>query len=47
FYSLIQSAKLAGFDPFVYLRDLFNSWETKPRTLSTKDLPQLGQSVFD
>ncbi|EKO62052.1 IS66 family element, transposase domain protein [Leptospira kirschneri str. H2] len=42
FYSLIQSAKLAGFDPFVYLRDLFNSWETKPRTLSYLDLPQLA-----
>ncbi|EKO62800.1 IS66 family element, transposase domain protein [Leptospira kirschneri str. H2] len=47
FYSLIQSAKLAGFDPYIYLRDLFNSWEREPRTLSYKDLPQLGQSVFD
>ncbi|MFA4795668.1 IS66 family transposase, partial [Leptospira kirschneri] len=42
FYSLIQSAKLAGFDPYIYLRDLFNSWEREPRTLSYKDLPQIG-----
>ncbi len=47
FYSLIQCAKLAGSDPFVYLRDLFKSWERNPRALSTKDLPLLGKSVFD
>lgn len=47
FYSLIQSAKIAGSDPFVYLRDLFKSWERNPRALSYKDLPQLGKSVFD
>lgn len=44
FYSLIQSAKLAGFDPYAFLRDLFKSWERNPRTLSTNDL---AQSVFD
>ncbi|WP_235595512.1 hypothetical protein, partial [Leptospira weilii] len=32
FYSLIQCAKLAGFDPYAFLRELFKSWEMHPRT---------------
>ncbi|EKR63749.1 hypothetical protein LEP1GSC036_1047 [Leptospira weilii str. 2006001853] len=31
-YSLIQCAKLAGFDPYAFLREPFKSWETHPRT---------------
>ncbi|OMI16920.1 transposase [Leptospira weilii serovar Heyan] len=46
FYSLIQSAKLAGFDPYLYLRDLFKSWERKPRTLACTDLPQSKTRCF-
>ncbi|WP_061249871.1 IS66 family transposase [Leptospira alstonii] len=40
FYSLVQNAKVSGMDPYAFLRDLFKSWERKPRRLSTKDLPQ-------
>ncbi|EMF80428.1 IS66 family element, transposase domain protein [Leptospira weilii serovar Topaz str. LT2116] len=40
FYSLIQNAKISGIDPYSYLRDLFKSWERKPRTLAWTDLPQ-------
>ncbi|EMJ65615.1 IS66 family element, transposase domain protein [Leptospira sp. P2653] len=44
FYSLIQCAKLAGFDPYAFLRELFKSWETHPRTLACKDLPQFRET---
>ncbi|EKS02053.1 IS66 family element, transposase domain protein [Leptospira borgpetersenii serovar Pomona str. 200901868] len=46
FYSLIQSEKLAGFDPYAFLRDLFKSWEKEPRTLAWEDLPQFRETVF-
>ncbi|EQA38067.1 IS66 family element, transposase domain protein [Leptospira inadai serovar Lyme str. 10] len=46
FYSLVQIAKLAGVDPYVYLRDLFTSWECEPRSLSCQDLPQLAIPVL-
>ncbi|EMF82897.1 hypothetical protein LEP1GSC188_2770 [Leptospira weilii serovar Topaz str. LT2116] len=29
-----------------FLRDLFKSWETLPRTLAWKDLPQFSEPVF-
>ncbi|EQA35376.1 IS66 family element, transposase [Leptospira inadai serovar Lyme str. 10] len=47
FYSLVQIAKLAGVDPYAYLRDLFTSWESEPRSLSYQDLPQLAIPVLD
>ncbi|EMO25450.1 IS66 family element, transposase domain protein [Leptospira interrogans serovar Bataviae str. HAI135] len=46
FYSLIQNAKISGIDPYAYLRDLFKSWELKPRSLSCKDLPQIREPVL-
>ncbi|EMI64112.1 hypothetical protein LEP1GSC073_1412 [Leptospira noguchii str. Cascata] len=46
FYSLIQNAKISGVDPYDYLRDLFKSWELKPRSLSYEDLPKSGSTVF-
>ncbi|PNV76085.1 IS66 family transposase [Leptospira inadai] len=47
FYSLVQIAKLAGVDPYAYLRDLFTSWESEPRSLSYQDLPQLAIPALD
>ncbi len=47
FYSLIQSAKLAGFYPYIYLRDLFKSWEREPRKLSQRIFINLRRHVFN
>lgn len=46
FYSLVQNAKISGIDPYDYLRDLFKSWETKPKNLSCEDLTQSVRPVF-
>ncbi|EKO22732.1 hypothetical protein LEP1GSC104_1511 [Leptospira interrogans str. UI 12621] len=45
---LVQNAKLARFDPFVYLRNLFKSSERKPRALFFLDFQQLsdGYSIY-
>nr|WP_078124816.1 ankyrin repeat domain-containing protein [Leptospira alexanderi] len=36
----------SGISPAVLAADLFKSWETEPRTLAWKDLPQFREPVF-
>ncbi|EPG49491.1 hypothetical protein LEP1GSC049_0355 [Leptospira kirschneri serovar Cynopteri str. 3522 CT] len=40
------TTKILGLDPYSFLRDLFKSLETQPRTLAWKELPQFKEPVL-
>ncbi|QOI36734.1 hypothetical protein LeptoLang_21250 (plasmid) [Leptospira interrogans serovar Icterohaemorrhagiae] len=44
--SFSGTTKILGLDPYSFLRDLFKSWETQPRTLAWKELPQFKSLCF-
>src|SRR5688572_22967709 len=45
--SLIHSAKLNGYDPYAYMRDVLERWPTQPASRMAELLPHRWQSIVN